>query len=334
MMVGIQADDLTGACDTGAPFAARGLETLVVVTTGTARRRCRTRARPSSSSTPRVESGRPTRRARVRAWPAARSGPGRAASSTRSSIPRSAAASPPRSTECSTARGWPWRSWRPRSPPRSGCVVDGQVRVDGRLADETPMARDPTFPPTGSSVLGLLAAGGVRPMTAVPLATVRRGRDAIAARLLSFSETGGRVLVADAETDADLSVLAEAAHDRVALLAGSAGLATALAGLATTASGRDYGWHVPACRWSWWPAVRTPPPGLSCHVWAPRGPRRPGSSRGRGRSRSRPAPRDGHAARGRRARADRARAAGGAPPDRRRDGDRGAARPSAPAGSA
>ena len=31
MMVGIQADDLTGACDTGAPFAARGLETLVVM---------------------------------------------------------------------------------------------------------------------------------------------------------------------------------------------------------------------------------------------------------------------------------------------------------------
>ena len=35
MMVGIQADDLTGACDTGAPFAARGLETLVVMHDGT-----------------------------------------------------------------------------------------------------------------------------------------------------------------------------------------------------------------------------------------------------------------------------------------------------------
>jgi uncharacterized protein YgbK (DUF1537 family) len=28
MMAGIQADDLTGACDTAAPFAVRGLETL------------------------------------------------------------------------------------------------------------------------------------------------------------------------------------------------------------------------------------------------------------------------------------------------------------------
>ena len=31
MMAGIQADDLTGACDTAAPFAVRGLETLVIV---------------------------------------------------------------------------------------------------------------------------------------------------------------------------------------------------------------------------------------------------------------------------------------------------------------
>ena len=34
MLVGIQADDLTGACDTGAPFAARGQETLVIVSDG------------------------------------------------------------------------------------------------------------------------------------------------------------------------------------------------------------------------------------------------------------------------------------------------------------
>src|SRR5262249_32732302 len=34
MLVGIQADDLTGACDTGAPFAARGLDTLVIVHDG------------------------------------------------------------------------------------------------------------------------------------------------------------------------------------------------------------------------------------------------------------------------------------------------------------
>ncbi|MGH7266258.1 MAG: four-carbon acid sugar kinase family protein, partial [Candidatus Rokuibacteriota bacterium] len=31
LLVGIQADDLTGACDTGAPFAARGLQTLVLL---------------------------------------------------------------------------------------------------------------------------------------------------------------------------------------------------------------------------------------------------------------------------------------------------------------
>jgi uncharacterized protein YgbK (DUF1537 family) len=52
----------------------------------------------------------------------------------------------------------------------------------------------------------------------------------VAARLWGFDGIGGRVLAADAETDADLSVLAEVARDRPVLLAGSAGLATALAG--------------------------------------------------------------------------------------------------------
>jgi uncharacterized protein YgbK (DUF1537 family) len=78
-------------------------------------------------------------------------------------------------------------------------------------------------------VLGLLAAGGVRPTAALPLRTVRRGRDAVAARLECFGRIGGRVLAADAETDADLSELAAMARGRPVLLAGSAGLATALA---------------------------------------------------------------------------------------------------------
>ena len=56
----------------------------------------------------------------------------------------------------------------PAFPAQRRTVVDGCVRVDGRLADETPIARDPAFPRTGASVLGLLAAGGVRPTAALP----------------------------------------------------------------------------------------------------------------------------------------------------------------------
>jgi uncharacterized protein YgbK (DUF1537 family) len=118
----------------------------------------------------------------------------------------------------------------PAFPAQHRTVVDGCLHVDGRPAGATAIARDPAFPPTGASVLGLIAAGGVRPVAALPLATVRRGPDAVAAQLDRFGRAGVRVLAADAETDADLSVLAEAARGRPALLAGSAGLATALAG--------------------------------------------------------------------------------------------------------
>jgi D-threonate/D-erythronate kinase len=234
MMVGIQADDLTGACDTGAPFAARGLGTLVVVHDGDG-----VPPLPDASAVVLVidteSRERTAAEARARARRAGstlRVGPRRILYKKLDSTLRGRVAA--EVDGMLDGAGLAVALLAPAFPAQKRVVVDGQVRVDGRLADETPVARDPTFPPTGSSVLGLMAAGDVRPMTAVPLVTVRRGRDAIAARLMGFSETGGRVLVADAETDADLSVLAEAAHDRVALLAGSAGLATALAGLSTT----------------------------------------------------------------------------------------------------
>ena len=54
-------------------------------------------------------------------------------------------------------------------------------------------------------------------------------RALVAASLERFGATGGRVLAADAETAVDLSILAETGRDRPLLLAGSAGLATALA---------------------------------------------------------------------------------------------------------
>ena len=49
------------------------------------------------------------------------------------------------------------------------------------------------------------------------------------ARIERFAASGGRALVADAETDPDLAVLADAGRKAPVLLAGSAGLATALA---------------------------------------------------------------------------------------------------------
>jgi uncharacterized protein YgbK (DUF1537 family) len=238
VIAGIQADDLTGACDTGAPFAARGLETLVVVRDGDG-----PPLLPDATvdvlvvDTESREVASATAGARARAT-------GKAL----------AAAAPPVLYKKldSTLRGHvavevdgmldgaglTTALLTPAFPAQRRTVVDGRLHVDGRPADETAIARDRAFPRTGASVPALLVDGGVRPVTALPLETVRLGSDAVAPRIERFGGVFGRVLAADAETDADLSVLADAAHGRPVLLAGSAGLAAAVARrLAPAASG-------------------------------------------------------------------------------------------------
>jgi uncharacterized protein YgbK (DUF1537 family) len=229
MLAGIQADDLTGACDTGAPFAARGLDTLVVVSDGDG-----PPSLPTTAAVLVVDTESrviPVEEARARARSA---GSALEAGSPRilykkvdSTLRGRLAAEVDGMLD---GAGLAMALLAPAFPAQRRAVVDGRLHVDGRSADETAMARDPAFPPTGASVLALLAAGGVRPVALLPLVTVRRGADAVATRLDRFGATGGRVLAADAETDADLSTLAAAADGRPALLAGSAGLATALAG--------------------------------------------------------------------------------------------------------
>ena len=227
MLVGIQADDLTGACDTGAPFAARGLDTLVVVHGDGPP------ILPSPTPTVLVidteSRQRPIEDARQRArWS------GRTLRAGSPTVLYKKVDSTLRGHVAAEidgmlgGAGLETALLSPAFPAQHRTVVDGCLLVDDRPAHETPIALDPAFPRTGASVLGLLAAEGVRPVASLPLATVRRGREAVARRL-ERSVPGSRVLVADAESHADLSVLADAGRDCPLLLAGSAGLAAALA---------------------------------------------------------------------------------------------------------
>jgi uncharacterized protein YgbK (DUF1537 family) len=229
MLVGIQADDLTGSCDTGAPFAARGLDTLVVVSDGD-----RPPSLPTSAAAVLVVDTEsrtaPVEEARARARTAGsalKAGSPRIIYKKMDSTLRGQVAG--EVDGMLDGAGLAMALLTSAFPAQRRTVIDARLLVDGRSADETAIARDPLFPRTGANVLALLAAGGVRPVGALPLVTVRRGADAVATRLDRFGGTGGRVLAADAETDADLSTLAAAADGRPALLAGSAGLATALA---------------------------------------------------------------------------------------------------------
>src|SRR5262245_59379441 len=201
MMVGIQADDLTGACDTGAPFAARGLKTLVVVHEGDA---------PPIMPDATVDvlvvdtesrdapEGEARGRARAGAKTLGALAPRILYKKLDSTLRGHVAAEMDGVLD---GAGLGTALLTPAFPAQRRTVLDGGLEVDGRPASDTPIARDPAFPRTGASVLGLLVAGGVRPVGVVPLTTVRRGAGAVAERVERFSGTGGRVLVADGETD-------------------------------------------------------------------------------------------------------------------------------------
>jgi len=222
MRVGIQADDLTGACDTGAVFAARGLATVVLLPDA-----------PLPATLPDVlvidseSRGRPAAEARRRALGAATrlaaAGPARLYKKVDSTLRGALAAELGGVLD---GLGCRRALLAPALPAQRRAVADGLLRVGGRPAGETAVARDPAFPATGASVPALLGGDGPHPVVVVPLATVRSGPVAVRRRLDRYDAA----FVCDAETDGDLAVLAAAADGWPGLIAGSAGLAAALAG--------------------------------------------------------------------------------------------------------
>ena len=109
--------------------------------------------------------------------------------------------------------------------PAEGRVVrHGRLLVDSVPVHESAIARDPAFHAITSDVRGLLAGGA--PVVPLGLDDVRAGAEKVA-HLLEHHR--GSLVAADADTDADLATLAEAALlVPGTLLAGSAGLGRAL----------------------------------------------------------------------------------------------------------
>lgn len=226
LLLGMQADDLTGGSDSGAPFATRGLETVVLLPGA------RLPVPPvpvvvldTESRTLRAQEAR--RRARAAARRLAAGHPATLYKKLDSTLRGHVAAELAGMLDGAGVSG---AVVAPAFPAQGRTVVDGRLRIDAGLAGDRGAASGPGRPPTGDSVLALLAAAGEVPAGVLPLATLRRGAGPVQERLARWARLGGRALVADAETDADLATLAEAAAaDRGSLLAGSAGLATALA---------------------------------------------------------------------------------------------------------
>lgn len=224
MLMTIVADDLTGACDTGALFTGRGRvgvfvapaapghewETAVVDTLTRARDVAGARQGVRETAdriAPRLGAGRlfkkidSTMRGHVGAEIDALMEMGRAESA----------------VVC------------PAFPEQGRRVVDGLLTVDGRPAHETATGRDPAYPAPTSRVAELLAAGTARAVVHLSLDEIRRAGPELV-RVLKRAPGG--LIVPDAESPGDLDALARAAlHHRRFLLAGSAGLARAVSAL-------------------------------------------------------------------------------------------------------
>lgn len=112
----------------------------------------------------------------------------------------------------------------PSFPANGRTVRDGLLYVDGVLLEDSPMRNHPLTPMTTSRLGSILAPQTDADLTEIGLDTVRGGEDALRAAI-DTSVPG--YLIVDAETDADLAVIADASrHLRV--ISGGAALAAHL----------------------------------------------------------------------------------------------------------
>ena len=222
MLVTLIADDLTGACDAGAPFAGRGrvgvflspsapgCEWSVAVVDTESRGLAPTEA----AEVVRAATGRLGRRlARGLLFK-------KIDSTLRGPVGAELEA-------LLTASGRRTALLCPAFPGQQRAVVHGVLLVGGAPAHESPIAHDPAYPGPTSDVAEIVRRGAGRPVSILPLARVRGGHDELARAL---GDARDQIIVADAETDGDLAALARAALGcPELLLAGAAGLARAVA---------------------------------------------------------------------------------------------------------
>jgi len=209
----IAADDLTGAADAGAPFAQAGLRTYLAL------------RRPAVSAVDVLVLSTESRHL----------SPGDAYARTFAAVSTLPRAGLVYKKIDSTLRGNPAAELKavmdamvatqaliaPAFPAQERTTIGGRQLVGGVPIEQTAFARDVV----SSDIAALLRHDAALPVSLLPLSVVRL-QPALAATLRRPG-----LLIADAETDEDLAVLAAAALDaRIPVLCGSAGLARALTG--------------------------------------------------------------------------------------------------------
>lgn len=226
--LGVIADDLTGANDTGVQFARQGARTIVPLDwhdlTSLGRRAdvlvlcTNSRGLPAGAAAQRAKlAAQALRKARVAAIYK------KIDSTFRGNIGAELDAIldiyPVRITLLT-----------PSFPPARRAVIDGTLIVNGTPVHRTSIGRDPIAPVRQSHLPTLLHAQSRRSIHHLPLEILRARRPRAARMVRTWQPTDGAVVVADAATAADLRRLARliAEEGLLGVAAGSAGLAAAL----------------------------------------------------------------------------------------------------------
>ncbi len=226
-MIGVIADDVTGATDVAAALSREGLRTLLALQADS----------PVTGDADAIVIGLKTRSIPV--------ADAVAASLAALETLRDAGATRFYVKYCSTfdstdegnigpvtealadALGVPTVVTTPAAPIHGRTVDGGHLSVFGVPLHETHMAQHPITPMRDSNLVKLLTPQVHGTVTTLPLSVVRAGADAVRAALTAAEEAGTAHVIADAVDDADLAVIAEA--ETAVLTAGSAGLIGAIA---------------------------------------------------------------------------------------------------------
>ena len=221
------ADDLTGALDAGVKFTGGGRR--VVVAWHAAQPDCDVLAFDSSTR----ETEPPVAAAQMAGW--ALRATGFVYKKMDSTLRGPFVAE---SLALAAALGCNGVLFAPASPGSGRCVVGGRLLVHDRPLEQTAFWRDPRWPVSTGDLLACIGCAYPAKPALLDLDCVRRGAQVVAQELVSLSG----VVVADAESDSDLDVLAQALLMVDGWLpVGSAGLAGAIA--------RALGWKAePALR--------------------------------------------------------------------------------------
>jgi uncharacterized protein YgbK (DUF1537 family) len=116
----------------------------------------------------------------------------------------------------------------PSAPTLQRTQYQGYLFVDDKLLSESHMRHHPVTPMTDSYLPRLLHAQSTRGVGVIPLSTVRAGVDQIHLATQQAVDAGRCYLMVDAIAESDLTVIGEAVLD-APLVAGAAGLARGLA---------------------------------------------------------------------------------------------------------